>query len=93
MAFKIPMLTGAKCTLHCTCVPGHNFLQVSTKSKCTVYCTVDSYKKICYHDCMELEEDIPITEINAASESFNFLKDEPELYSLKDLKPKKHARR
>lgn len=34
----------------------------------------------------ELREDLPITAINAASKSFDFLKDEPDVYSLSDLK-------
>ena len=34
------------------------------------------------------EYDIPITEINSDSKSFNFLNDEPELYSINDLKVK-----
>lgn len=34
----------------------------------------------------ELSEDLPISEINAQSGSFKFLEDEPDLYSLKDLK-------
>ena len=36
----------------------------------------------------ELETDVPITEINAASPSFSFLADEPDLYSVADLKVK-----
>jgi prevent-host-death family protein len=32
------------------------------------------------------DESIPISEINAASDSFAFLKDEPDLYSIADLK-------
>ena len=32
------------------------------------------------------EQDLPISDINANSSSFNFLKDEPDLYSLNDLK-------
>ncbi|MEK9159760.1 MAG: hypothetical protein AAB383_03440 [Patescibacteria group bacterium] len=35
---------------------------------------------------MELGESLPISEMNAASPSFNFLEDEPDLYSLDDLK-------
>lgn len=34
----------------------------------------------------ELEGDVPVTEMNAASSSFNFLEDEPDLYSIDDLK-------
>lgn len=34
----------------------------------------------------ELNEPIPITEINANSPSFQFLEDEPDIYSVKDLK-------
>ncbi len=34
----------------------------------------------------ETEDELPISEINAASSSFVFLKNEPDLYSLKDLK-------
>lgn len=32
--------------------------------------------------------DIPITEINSMSSSFDFLNDEPELYTLNDLREK-----
>lgn len=32
------------------------------------------------------DQDLPITNINAQSGSFDFLKEEPNLYSLKDLK-------
>lgn len=32
-----------------------------------------------------------ITNINTLSKSFDFLNDEPELYSLSDIKKKKHA--
>lgn len=32
------------------------------------------------------EDDLPITNINTASSSFDFLKDEPDIYSIKDLK-------
>ena len=32
------------------------------------------------------EKEIPITEINSNSDSFSFLKDEPDIYTLKDLK-------
>ena len=38
----------------------------------------------------DLEADIPITEINAQSPSFQFLADEPDIYSVADLK-KRHA--
>ena len=34
----------------------------------------------------ELESDLPMTAINAASSSFTFLEDEPDLYSVADLK-------
>ena len=34
----------------------------------------------------ELEGDVPVTEMNAASSSFKFLEDEPDLYSIDDLK-------
>ena len=34
----------------------------------------------------EIDEEIPVSEMNAASSSFDFLNDEPNLYSLKDLK-------
>lgn len=34
----------------------------------------------------ELDEFLPITTINANSPSFNFLEDEPDIYSVKDLK-------
>ena len=34
----------------------------------------------------EFEEEIPVSRINAASPSFDFLKDESDLYSLKDIK-------
>lgn len=34
----------------------------------------------------DLSEKIPVTQMNAASSSFDFLKDEPDLYSLNDLK-------
>jgi hypothetical protein len=33
-----------------------------------------------------LDESIPISEINAQSASFQFLEEEPDIYSLKDLK-------
>lgn len=36
----------------------------------------------------ELESNVPITKINAASPSFRFLEDEPDLYSVADLKVK-----
>jgi hypothetical protein len=36
----------------------------------------------------EKEEIIPISDINAASESFEFLKNEPDIYSISDLKKK-----
>ncbi len=32
--------------------------------------------------------DIPMTEINAQSDSFKFLEDEPDLYSLNNIKKK-----
>ena len=35
---------------------------------------------------MESGESLPISEMNAASPSFVFLEDEPDLYSLEDLK-------
>jgi PHD/YefM family antitoxin component YafN of YafNO toxin-antitoxin module len=35
---------------------------------------------------MTLNEELPISEINAQSSSFQFLEEEPDLYSLKDLK-------
>jgi len=31
-------------------------------------------------------DDIPISQINEKSESFNFLEDEPDIYSISDLK-------
>ncbi len=34
----------------------------------------------------EIGEALPISSINAASASFKFLEEEPELYSVKDLK-------
>lgn len=34
----------------------------------------------------ELQEDLPISQMNAQSVSFDFLHDEPDLYSMKDLK-------
>lgn len=34
----------------------------------------------------DLAEDLPVSEMNAQSESFKFLKDEPDIYSFKDLK-------
>lgn len=34
----------------------------------------------------DLNEDLPISQMNAASTSFDFLQQEPDLYSLKDLK-------
>ncbi len=34
----------------------------------------------------EFQGDLPISEINAGSPSFAFLEEEPEIYSLKDLK-------
>jgi len=34
----------------------------------------------------EPEEDLPVSEINAKSPSFDFLENEPDLYSLHDLK-------
>ncbi len=34
----------------------------------------------------EINEDLPISAINASSSSFDFLEDEPDIYSLKDLK-------
>lgn len=33
-----------------------------------------------------MDESLPISEINAQSQSFQFLEDEPDLYSLEDLK-------
>lgn len=35
---------------------------------------------------LTLDEALPISEMNASSSSFDFLEDEPEIYSLKDLK-------
>jgi len=35
---------------------------------------------------LEMSEDLPMAEINANSESFDFLEDEPDLYSINDLK-------
>ena len=35
---------------------------------------------------LTLDESLPITEMNAQSSSFEFLEEEPDLYSLKDLK-------
>lgn len=34
----------------------------------------------------DINEELPMTEINAASSSFDFLGDEPDMYSIKDLK-------
>ena len=34
----------------------------------------------------ELNEVIPVSDINAHSSSFDFLEDEPDIYSVKDLK-------
>lgn len=34
----------------------------------------------------EIDEELPVSSINAASPSFKFLEDEPDLYSIKDLK-------
>ncbi|MBT4384808.1 type II toxin-antitoxin system Phd/YefM family antitoxin [Candidatus Peregrinibacteria bacterium] len=34
----------------------------------------------------DLDEELPISQINAASPSFDFLDDEPDIYSLNDLK-------
>lgn len=34
----------------------------------------------------DLDQELPVSQMNAASPSFDFLKDEPDLYSLKDLK-------
>lgn len=34
----------------------------------------------------DLNEDLPISQMNAASTSFSFLQQEPDLYSIKDLK-------
>lgn len=36
----------------------------------------------------DMDSDIPVTGINAASPSFRFLEDEPDLYSIDDLKVK-----
>jgi len=33
-----------------------------------------------------IQEDLPISEMNAASGSFDFLEEDPDLYSLSDLK-------
>ena len=35
---------------------------------------------------LSCDDDIPLTEINAASESFAFLENEPDLYTMDDLK-------
>lgn len=35
---------------------------------------------------IEMSEHLPITEINAQSGGFDFLKDEPDIYSIEDLK-------
>jgi len=35
---------------------------------------------------LEMSEDLPMAEINANSGSFDFLEDEPDLYSIDDLK-------
>lgn len=34
----------------------------------------------------EPDKELPISEINSSSESFDFLEDEPDIYSLKDIK-------
>ncbi len=34
----------------------------------------------------QIVEDVPVSEMNAASKSFDFLENEPEIYTLKDLK-------
>ena len=34
----------------------------------------------------EKKEELPMTELNSASESFRFLKEEPDLYTREDLK-------
>lgn len=34
----------------------------------------------------EINEDLPISAINASSSSFDFLEDEPDIYSINDLK-------
>lgn len=34
----------------------------------------------------EIEDELPISEINAQSQSFDFLHAEPEIYFLKDMK-------
>ncbi len=34
----------------------------------------------------DLETDVPVSAINAASPSFRFLEDEPDLYAISDLK-------
>ncbi len=41
-----------------------------------------------YSQIMSHVEDFDITAFNASSSSFDFLKDEPDLYSVKDLKEK-----
>jgi len=35
---------------------------------------------------LEMSEDLPMAEINTNSESFDFLEDEPDLYSIDDLR-------
>lgn len=35
---------------------------------------------------IDTDESLPVTEINAASQSFDFLGEEPEIYSVNDLK-------
>jgi hypothetical protein len=35
---------------------------------------------------VELDEEIPVSEMNAQSPSFDFLADEPEIYFMKDIK-------
>lgn len=49
-------------------------------------CTLNSLcaQRFSYNGVMEKDF---ISEINAASSSFDFLEDEPEIYSIEDLKP------
>jgi len=35
---------------------------------------------------VELDQEIPVSEINAQSPSFDFLAEEPDIYSIKDIK-------
>ena len=65
---------------------GDEFIIERAGKPMAVIVSVDKFHKM--KNNIDMSEELPMTEINAQLGGFDFLKDEPDLYSIEDLKKK-----